>query len=218
MTTFNNLIEQVIRRLSMVGGTGTQIYSEDLIGDMIQHKFDVLFDETFWPQFSFWNTYTLDGTLGVVTADLTDVIKRFDDIGKIYIENSETLVTELPETTNPMLLDGNTPVHYGPLYSNTAKVFHVWPKSATGNIVLFGRTKPDAYTGDEEVDFDDQALILGATYDYLEDDGANPGATQKFQSMFEARVNQLKNNRRSRVVPLVPGRRGTYPQQFTLQR
>ena len=28
----------------MVSGTGVQIYAEDRIGEMIQHKFDVLFE------------------------------------------------------------------------------------------------------------------------------------------------------------------------------
>jgi hypothetical protein len=52
--------------------------------------------------------------------------------------------------------------------------------------------------------FDDQALILGATYDYLEDDGTNPNATQKFQSLFESRVNQLKDNFNNDPISLDP--------------
>ena len=40
----------------------------------------------------------------------------------------------------------------------------------------------------DEVPMDEQALILGACYDYLEDDGANPTQIEKFRLMFDARV------------------------------
>ena len=56
----------------------------------------------------------------------------------------------------------------------------------------------------DEIDFDDQALILGSVFDYLEDDGTNPSATQKFQLLFEARVRQLKNAFNSAPISLDP--------------
>ena len=77
MATLSTLIDRVADRLSMVAGTGVQTYAEDRIAEMIQHKFDVLFDEIWWPQFLTWETLTLDGTLGVVTIDLTEKVKRF---------------------------------------------------------------------------------------------------------------------------------------------
>ena len=51
MSTLSQLIVRTADRLSMVAGTGVQTYAEDRIAEMIQHKFDVLFDEVFWPQF-----------------------------------------------------------------------------------------------------------------------------------------------------------------------
>ena len=47
MSTLTELIVRVEDRLSMVSGQGAQIYAEDRIGEMIQHKFDVLFDLRF---------------------------------------------------------------------------------------------------------------------------------------------------------------------------
>lgn len=203
MATFTSLINQTIRRLAMVGGTGTQLYSEDLIGDMVQHTFDLVFDETDWPQFTFWNTYTLDGTLGVVTADLTNVVKRFDDVLAIFPTNSNTQVTEFSATSNPNLLSGTTPIHYS-RYASADKVFHVWPKTATGTVELYGRTKPDDFTGTDTVDFDSQCLVLGACYDFLEDDGSNPGAAEKFRNLFENRLRQLKKLRSNAPISLDP--------------
>lgn len=193
----------------MVSGTGVQIYAEDRIAEMIQHKFDVLFDEAFWPQFTTWAQWTLDGTLGIVTTDLTDLLKRFEDIRVIFPENSTTPVTKMSAlTTNPFELSGTVPIHYealGPTDDNqTSRVFQIWPKAATDDIIVQYRTKPDTFVPTDEVNFDDQALILGSTFDYLEDDGTNPNATQKFQLLFEARVKQLKNNYNSGPISLDP--------------
>ena len=176
----------------MVSGTGIQLYAEDRIAEMIQHKFDILFDDAWWPQFLEWYQWTLDATTGIVTTDLTDIVKRFADIRVIYIEGTNTPLTLLPTTLNPLELAGTTPIHYHGT-TNTARRFKVWPLAATGDVVAQVRTKPDTFTGDQTVDFDDQALILGAAYDYAEDDGTNPAATDKFQSLFEGRVKQLKN-------------------------
>jgi len=209
MSTLTQLVDRTADRLSMVAGTGVQTYAEDRIAEMIQHKFDVLFEEVFWPQFCTWYQYTLDGTLGVVTADLTDVLKRFEDIQVIFNDNSNTALTKVSQlTTNPFELSGTTPIHYealGPTFTNrTTKVFRVWPLAATGGIVIRLRTKPDTFTAQDDIDFDDQALILGSVFDYLEDDGTNPNATQKFQLLFEARVKQLKNTFNSAPISLDP--------------
>jgi hypothetical protein len=218
MAKLSQLISRTADRLSMAAGTGVQVYAEDRIAEMIQHKFDVLFTEVFWPQFSSWTTYTLDGTLGVVTADLTDVVKRFEDIRVVYPENSNTALTKLTAlTTNPNTLSGTSPIHYESLNTSASnkitKVFNIWPKASTGNVDINYRTKPDTFTSNTEIDFDDQALILGATFDYLEDDGTNPNATQKFQLLFESRVKQLKNELNSGPISLDPA--SARPETFT---
>ena len=209
MATLSQLIARTADRLSMVAGTGVQVYAEDRIAEMIQHKFDVLFDEVFWPQFMSWEELTLDGTLGIVTTDLTSKIKRFDDIRVVFAENSNTPLTKLAGlTTNPFELSGTTPVHYEPLGAGstykTSRVFQLWPKASTGKIIVQYRTKPDTFVSTDEIDFDDQALILGSVFDYLEDDGTNHNASQKFQLMFEARVKQLKNLFNAAPISLDP--------------
>ncbi len=212
MATLNQLVARTAERMSMVGGTGIQLYGEDRIAEMIQHKFDILFDEAWWPQFMAWYQWTLDGSTGIVTTDLTDILKRFEDIRIIYPEDSNVSLTLLPTTINPFELGGTVPVHYEGS-TNAARRFLVWPKAASGDIIVHVRIKPDTYTGDQTVDFDDQALILGATYDYLEDDGTNPAATDKFQGLFESRVQQLKKNLTQAPMALDPLTR--LPSTFT---
>lgn len=191
MATLRDLINRTSLRLSQVYGSGVQLYAEDRLAEMIQHKFDILFDEAYWDQFTEWYEWTLDGTLGVVTADLTNILKRLEDIKVIYIRNTLTKVTKLVSTTNPYLLSGTTPISYASS-SNAAKVFKIFPATATGKINALVRTKPDTFGLDDTVNFDDQCLILGAAYDYSEDDGTNPAATTKLQLLFENRVNQIK--------------------------
>ena len=207
MATLTQLVDRVADRLSMVGGIGVQTYAEDRIGEMIQHKFDVLFDKAFWPQFCAWYQWSLDGTLGIVTTDLTNILKRFEDIQVIFRADTSTPVTKLSATSiNPFTITGQTPVSYdalGPGDANkVSRVFRIWPLISNSDLVVRVRTKPDAFVGSDTIDFDEQALILGATYDYLEDDGTNPNATQKFQNLFESRVNQLVDNLNSAPISL----------------
>lgn len=215
MSTLTQLITRVEERLSMAAGNAVQIYAEDRIGEMIQHKFDVLFDLRFWPQFSDWITVALDGTLGVSTTDLTSYIKRFEDIGVIYKENSDTHLNILsPLTSNPNNYSGVSSKMYG-ANSSAAKVFTVWPKTATGNLDIYYRNKPDPFVSTDEIDFDDQALILGAAWDYLEDDGTNPNASQKMQILFENRVKQLEGNLDKKPIALDPYTSGQAPITIT---
>ena len=217
MTTFSQLNARVAERLSMASGSGVQVYAEDRIAEMLQHAFTVLFDETFWPQFSSWQQWTLDGTLGIITTDITALVKRVDDIDTMFRGSTNTAITQVSNSANPFLLSGTTPIHYeqlGPSDANrVSRVFQIWPKEATGTITAHIRTRPDDFAAEDTVDFDEQALILGATYDYLEDDGTNPNATQKFQGMYEARVRQLKKMKSHAVISLDPVT--TIPQSFT---
>jgi len=167
--TLDELVTKVTRRLSQVPGVGVQLYAEDRIVDMIQHKFDILFDELFWPQFSGWYQWTLDGSTGVITTDVSTILKRFDDIDVIFLPNSDSPLPKLPDrVVNPFQLTGQTPLYYDANPGSTSRPFLVWPKTATGTIDVHVRTKPDDFIGDSIVDFDNQALILGTVFDYLD--------------------------------------------------
>lgn len=194
---FEELIQQVIRRIGQVTGTSVQVYAEDLIGDMIQHKFDVMFEEVWWSQFLHWFTATLDGTTGVVTVDvstLNDPLVRFEDIHSIFPENSDRPLPRFPDFVNPDNVTGTTP-RYIEAVSNAQKIFRILPITADKPINIHYRSLPERLVLGKIVPFDSQALVLGSAYDYLEDDGTNPGATEKMSNMFESRVKQLKKSR-----------------------
>lgn len=192
--TLNELIQRTIRRLSQVPGTSVQTYSEDRIADMLQHKFDVLFDEAWWFQFLYWRTITLDGALGIPTINLqtaTNPLDRFEDIKFVMVNDTNRKLTRLPETINPTSVTSNN-ARWIEEYNLDGRVFRVLPVTSTDTLQLRYRSRPAAFTTNDVVNFDPEALVLGATYDYLEDDGTNPGATAKFLNFFESRVKQLK--------------------------
>lgn len=199
---FEELIQSTIRRIGQVAGSSVQVYAEALIGDMIQHKFDVMFEEVWWTQFLYWLDGTLDGTTGVVTVNVstladgtTDIaLRRFEDIHTIFPATSNKPLPRLPDFVNPTNISGNTPQFIEPL-GNVQKIFKIHPEEATGLIKVRYRSMPLPFVTGDKVNFDNQTLILGSAFDYLEDDGTNPGATEKMGRMFEARVRQLKKSR-----------------------
>lgn len=225
MVLFDDVIQRVIRRISQVPGTSVQVYAEERIGDMVQHKFEVLFEEVWWNQFLHWKTATLDGVTGVVTIDLSTLVngnndpiglKRFEDIKKVIPGTRSKGLKLFPESLNPDNLTGATP-RYLEAVGDSEKVFRVLPITATGNLNIRYRARPADFALGDDIDFDAQALILGAAYDYLEDDGTNPGATDKMAGFFEARVKQLKKSRSWLPHALDPQQSDTVDDWFALQ-
>ena len=191
MTTLNDLVQRTITRLSMVNGTSVQTYAEDRIASYIQDKFNALFDEAWWDQFVDRITLTLDGVSGTHTGDLSLLVKRYQDIQKVFPEGSDKCLTRLPTTINAARLSGGTPIYIS-AQPNMNKVFRVYPINAIGNINIVYRTKPDRFLPNDIVNFDEDALVLGAAYDYASDDATNPMQVDKLKVMFESRVLQLK--------------------------
>ncbi len=207
MATLRDLIDKVATRLRMEGGTTTQTYSEDAIMMGIQHKFDVLFDDYWMPQFMVYQEeYTLDGTTGVVTADLSTKVKRFEDIQAVHNQYSRAPLPRAPdgirlgEIMSPCVQPHN----------DTAKVFRIIPVNSSGVVWLTYRLRPDTdWTDDTVINMDEQLLILGTCYDMLEDDGLNPGASDKFLNMFNARVKQYTRNQHNMSMSGAPSQ--TFP-------
>lgn len=285
MSSVDEIVDRTIIRLSQVTGAGVQTYAEPQILEAVQHKFDALFDEVFWPHLSGWTTVTLDETTGKPTTDLITLIKSFKDIQAIFPGTSDRQLPILSGHVNAARLDSGTEPKYvqalpePPVWYNVASalttamssttvtvnlgnrehglavsdkvrisgvqaaidgipvgnlnavhavvsvvdafsftvtvatsatagltstetvtvevvdhLFRILPPTSEGDITIRYRTKPNNFILDEGMDcpFDDQAMILGAAWDFLEDQGNNPGAAEKMRIMFEARVAQLK--------------------------
>ena len=147
---------------------------------------------------------TLDGAAGLVTQQLTTV-KRFEDIRSIWRDGSSVPLVPLPNNVNPFKIGNDTTPRYYLRHPNPAtQLLQFYPKTATGDVYIHARKKPDDFVLDSEVWMDTDLLINGAAYDYAEDDGTNPGATEKFQGLFERRLQQLKEMHGSKPILLDP--------------
>lgn len=196
MTTFNDIVDKTIERLSLVPGLSVQTYAEERIRIAVQSTFISVFDAVWWPDYMDWFERTLDGTLGVVTSNLGPTVKRFMDTQAVYRENEDVPLPILPTNINPFNLSGSHVEYIEQRKSSnvpdTNKIIQFWPKTATGNVKIRARMKPAEFTGTETVYLDDELIVLGACWDQIEDDETSPGAAQKFLVKFEARLKQMK--------------------------
>jgi hypothetical protein len=189
MTTFGEIVTKVLQRLSLVEGLDAQIYAEPRIQLAVQHKFDTMFREYWWPEYTtYQDEYVLDGSTGNITGDLTDKLNDWRDLHSVLSENSSKPLPILP--LNTRITDIQAPTIVWTI-SNPSKMFYIAPKTTSGKVWLTYRTKPKDFEEDHEVILlDPQLLILGTCWDILEDDGTNPGASDKFRGLYQDQINQ----------------------------
>ena len=199
MVLFGQIVTKVLQRLALVEGLDAQIYAEPRIQLAVQHKFDLLFREYWIPEYTTWQEeMTLDGASGVVTADLSTRIKDFRDLHSVFHEGSYKPLPMAPLSTRDA--DINYP-SIRQLGTNPTKWFKILPTNTVGKVWISYRTKPDDFEEDgDEIHMDTQLLLLGTCWDVLEDDGTNPGASDKFRVLFQDALAQF--NRQQFNIPL----------------
>lgn len=199
--TLRKAIDNTLTRMSLASGADVQVYSEEPLKLIIQQLFNTLFDsdEIWWPQFyTEGEEFTL-GSNGEVTANLSTKIKRFQDIRYIWYGSWPNPLPRVHGRYNPSL-SGN--YSYGPS-NTTGKVFRLYPSTVSGTVTVGYRTKPDDFDVDTDIiDMDDDLIIYGAAYDYLNSLGLNAVAEEKFLNRFQDRYNTLKDQITHREVYL----------------
>lgn len=198
MITFGQIVTKVLQRLALVEGLDAQIYAEPRIQLAVQHKFDLLFREYWIPEYTTWQEeFVLDGTTGLVTADLSTRIKDFRDLHSIFWEGAHKPLPMAPLGVRDGDINYPSIRQFG---TNTTKWFKILPTTTTGRIWVSFRTKPDDFEEDgDQIFIDTQLLILGTCWDVLEDDGTNPGASDKFRVLFQDALAQF--NRQQHNIP-----------------
>lgn len=197
--TFADLITRTITRLSMVPGYGVQTYAEDQIAEMLYHKFITARDMVWWDDMMQTLDFTVD-QYGYadenIVRELPDVpvgdevvINKYADIQYIWPTNSNTPLKARPRRANPRRRPlGTCRQLVAPNYDN---VFEIVGASAGETFTIRWKTYYPFFGAADYVPFDDQALILGACWDYLEDDGSNPMQIEKFRNLYIQRMDQL---------------------------
>ena len=92
----SDLVTQIEKRLRIVAGVAAQLYAEDALLHSVQTSFDRLFKIRWWPMYSEYATWTLDGTTGQVTTDITLLVKSFTDIRRMWFEDDQSPLMRLP--------------------------------------------------------------------------------------------------------------------------
>src|SRR6188768_2863574 len=101
MATIQKLVERIETRLFLAAGIDVQTHAEDQIVEMLRHKYNVLFDDHWYQEYTYPLSATLDGTTGTVTADLSTKILRYSDINCILWDQDETPLPRMPIGSNP---------------------------------------------------------------------------------------------------------------------
>ena len=208
MITFGDLTEKVLQRLSLVEGLDAQIYAEPRIQLAIQHKFDTLFREYWWPQYmTEQEQYVLDGTSGVITGSLEDKLNDWRDLQCIFWDGSATPLPMAPKNVRDIDI-GYPCIRWQA--TNKEKMFRILPATTVGNVWLSYRTYPKQFEeDDEEIHLDTQCMLLGTCADVLEDDGTNPGATDKFTGLYMDAISQVTRMFHNIPVDVKPVNRST---------
>ena len=197
MATFGELIAQVQVRLGEVQGTAADLYSEEILGAYVQDAFDFVFDKLWVPEYMVYLERTLDGSTGVITADIADTtqdeyIARFKDIRSVMPDGSDKNLALLPTRINPFRLVGTYPRYISPRAGN--RLFKIWPVEATGDLHIIGRQRPEEFGLDDEIYIDRLLLVWGACWLASESDSTAPGHSEMFKNLFDARFSDEKAN------------------------
>lgn len=190
MTLFRDLIQQTIVDLSMVSGSDVQTYAEDSIAQKLMDAFNLVIVEEWWPDYMQWGRYTLDGVTGRIITDTP--VRKFSDIRVMFRGGTDDKLTMLPSNINPYRITSTRPRYVAGDGTIAARPFVVWPLESVGTIDMHMRVYPEMFELTDDVVMDGLLLRYGAAWMYSEDDAVSPGATGKFQGLFNERLKQQR--------------------------
>jgi len=206
MTTVTEAVNEVTLLLSQVSGENVQLYAEDRIINMLQKTYNYVFDKLWWPDLMVRQTVTLNGTTGQATTNFGALMK-FDDIKNIYRVGDRDPLPEVALNANPDTITGNRVRAYEPV-TTALKIFKCYPVTSPDQVIVQYRNRQANFVDDPTavIAFDTDILVLGSVYDYLEDDGTNPGATEKYRAKFNSKFITAKAKYGTRIIPYRRGR------------
>lgn len=194
MATIESLIERIEKRLFLVSGIDVQLHAEDQLIEMLRGVYDTLFDDFWYPEYTYFMSGTLDGTTGQITADIDTQILRYKDIHSVFWDEDEVPLPQVMPGTSLNRIRRRSVMPS----ANPQKVFKVVPVDETGPVHIWYRTKiADSVWEDNELDtqipFDDDVLMYGVVYEFLLMDGSNDSATAEYKNKYQGRQKQMRD-------------------------
>lgn len=159
----------------------------------------------------YWQNFAVSATTGISTTDFSGLAQPVTEIGNvqfIYDVAKRPPISRVNPRMNPALLTGTNARFYEP-QANQTTLFRILPVTTTSAMTMRYRYIPSLAADTDEVPFDEEYMLLAGVYDYLEDDGGNPGQTEKFRHLLNMRLEQLNDSQNDGDVPLRGDGRGT---------
>lgn len=153
----------------------------------------------------------LDGVNGEPSTAITG-LQKYEDIRALFVTGEKHPLRSAPINQNLYLISGTKPRYIDAAQVTPSKIFRVWPLAATGTVVVNWRKKPADFSTFSDTDlnpYDDELLVWSVVYSYLEDDGTNPGATEKYRNLAEGRFAELERAINTVTVPFRDANRTT---------
>lgn len=186
MITLRDAKDRTLRRMSIASGLDVQVYAEEPLTEIINHKITAIFDLAWWPQYMTSETLTL--LAGIVQSDLSTKLKGFNDLRFVYLGSCPDPLPRLASYVNPSAV-------YLPSVVpdiDATKVFKVIGNFSDTSCTIVYRQRPAAVSADDDqILLDDQLIILGSAYDYLNSLGTGTGEEDKLLQMFQSRLQVL---------------------------
>lgn len=194
MSTIAALMSRIEKHVALASGLNVQIHAEEQLLEMLRYRYNTLFDDHWWPEFTSFTTFALDGTTGRITGDLSSLVTRFRDIGAMYRDQQNYPISLAPHNINPLRL---TQVCMVPLSAAPTKLFQIYPVTTTGNLSFWYRTRVTDAAWDialadiTDINMDDDLLVLGVIAEYLASDGSNPDLAGQYEKRYMDRKQQF---------------------------
>lgn len=189
MATLAQLITRVQSLLSLAGGLGVQTYAQPKIVEFIQMGYTTLFNMRFWNDYTTTAAFTLDGSTGKTTEDLTNVIKSFKDIQYIWYQDYATPLPKSPNNRYPGMIR-----QLGFSNSGIASCpFIIYPVENTGTVYVRYRQRAiTPFNENDEIPMDEELLVRWAAMMYLTFDNANQAAIQMVTNIYKSHLDTLE--------------------------
>jgi len=192
------ITQDVIKLIGLVSGTGVQTYTEPQVYAALQFQFDVLFIKRYWEWLTDWHSEPLSGVNGLLTNSIAAFCTDFNDIREIYITDTDRRVVRPVDREHLRLTTGSWPKYYVPLLWDDiqapTRMVKFYPPSATGSVDIKCRTKPANFVPDSTVPFPDVVMTSAVSWHLLDNDGMNPTAASKAQTLYESCYSDLIAN------------------------
>lgn len=191
--TIRAIKNDVLTKLSMLGGADTQYYAEAKLTLNIRMRFEQIFKHRFWERHCGYPlSIPLNTATGEPTVTMSDAAyvptQDIQDIQWVMRPNETRPLPIIPTSYNP-----NWVQRYGFQASeDPTKLFRILPVGDTSCLVRRRRYTTNFDDDLAVVPFDSNAIICGVTYDILNGLGTNSSEEDSALGMYNQRIHQLE--------------------------